>query len=263
MANGPPKGGGLMDQPTTPRTDRRRRHAMTVLWTVALLLAAMLAIDEPGDMVGGAVRRLQHAAWAWPLAAALSATLLANQHVRRWWPDPLRRSLLAVVVFVGLYALAAAVGPLRAVLIVGLAATAGLLAAWVFVVPRRLAPPMPAATLDRLTDRDRIELTDARLKLQNDLRTTALQSIAVIAVLAGAVLAFQQLTEDRHQADTTQELARRAQTSERFTRAIDQLGSDRPEVQLGGIYALEQIAEQAPDSRLAVTDVLVAYLHRR
>jgi hypothetical protein len=77
------------------------------------------------------------------------------------------------------------------------------------------------------------------------------------------VLAFQQLTEDRHQANTTQELARRAQTSERFTRAIDQLGSDRPEVQLGGIYALEQIAAQAPDNRLAVTEVLVAYLHRR
>jgi hypothetical protein len=34
-------------------------------------------------------------------------------------------------------------------------------------------------------------------------------------------------------------------------------------VQLGGIYGLEQIAKQAPDNRLAVTEVLVAYLHRR
>src|SRR5215207_4682022 len=48
-----------------------------------------------------------------------------------------------------------------------------------------------------------------------------------------------------------------------FTHAIDQLGSDRQEVQLGGIYGLEQIAQQAPANRLAVTEVLVAYLRRR
>jgi hypothetical protein len=81
-------------------------------------------------------------------------------------------------------------------------------------------------------------------------------------VLAGAVLAFQQLTDDRQQATATQELTRQGQASERFTRAIDQLGSDRLEVRLGGIYGLEQIAQQAPDNRLAVTQVLIAYLHR-
>jgi hypothetical protein len=63
-----------------------------------------------------------------------------------------------------------------ALLAVGLAAIVGLLAAWVLVLPGRLAPPLPAETLDRLGDRDRLELTDARLKLQNDLRTTALQA---------------------------------------------------------------------------------------
>ena len=75
-------------------------------------------------------------------------------------------------------------------------------------------------------------------------------------------MAFQQLTADRQQATATQELTRQGQASERFTRAVDQLGSDRPEVRLGGIYGLEQIAQQAPDNRLAVTEVLVAYLHR-
>jgi hypothetical protein len=100
-------------------------------------------------------------------------------------------------------------------------------------------------------------------QLQNDLRTTALQAIGGLALLAGAVLAFQQLTADRQQAVATQGLTRQGQASERFTRAIDQLGSDRREVQLGGIYGLEQVAQQAPDNRLALTEVLVAYLHRR
>ena len=90
-----------------------------------------------------------------------------------------------------------------------------------------------------------------------------MQAIAGLAVLAGAILAFQQLTDDRQQAAATRELTLQGQASERFTRAIDQLGSTRPDAQLGGIYALEQIAKQAPDNRLAVTEVLVAYLHRR
>jgi hypothetical protein len=146
--------------------------------------------------------------------------------------------------------------------VLGGAVLVGLLAAWVLVLPGRLAPPLPADLLDRLGDRDRLEVGDARLKLHNDLRTTALQAIAGLAVLAGAVLAFQQLTADRQQATATRELTLQGQASERFTRAIDQLGNDREEVRLGGIYGLEQIAQQAPDNRLAVIEVLVAYLHR-
>jgi hypothetical protein len=162
----------------------------------------------------------------------------------------------------GLCGLMMVVGLRGTLLAVGLAAVVGLLAAWVLVLPRRLAPSLPAETLELLEARDRLELTDARLKLQNDLRTTALQAIGGLAVLAGAVLAFQQLTADRQQAIATQELTRQGQASERFTRAIDQLGSERLEVRLGGIYGLEQIAQQAPDNRLAVTEVLVAFLHR-
>jgi hypothetical protein len=120
---------------------------------------------------------------------------------------------------------------------------------------------VPAETLTTLQAQDRLKMTDARVKLQNDLRSTALQAIGGLAVLAGAVLAFQQFTADRQQATATQELTRQGQASERFTRAIDQLGSDRREVRLGGIYGLEQIAQQAPENRLAMTEILVAYLH--
>jgi hypothetical protein len=117
--------------------------------------------------------------------------------------------------------LTAAIGLRETLLAVGLVAVIGLLAAWVLVLPGRLAPPLPAETLESLEARDRLELTDGRLKLQNDLRTTALQAVAGLAVLAGAVLAFQQLTTDRQQATVTQELTRQGQTSERFTRAVD------------------------------------------
>jgi hypothetical protein len=179
--------------------------------------------------------------------------------MRSWLP---RKTLLAVVAVLagmvwwrwGLAGLAIASG----------IALVGGLIVWAVVMPGRLAPPLPIETLDEITDaKARLEATDARTRLRHDLRNGALQLLTVLAVLVGAGLGFQQLTEDREQATATRELALQGQASERFTRAIDQLGSDRREVQLGGIYGLEQVAQQAPANRLPVTEVLVAYLHRR
>jgi len=237
---------------------------LAVLWVVALLWAAGIAGGEDalGRPTEAFARRLLETVWVWPLAGAVAFTVMTSPAARRRWPQPTRRVQLGVLVAAGFGGLTAAIGLRDTLLAVGLAAAVGLLAAWVLVLPGRLAPPLPTETLESLEARDRLALSDARLKLQNDLRTTALQAIAGLAVLAGAVLAFQQLTADRQQATATQELTRQGQASERFTRAIDQLGSDRPEVRLGGIYGLEQIARQAPDNRLAVTEVLVAYLHR-
>jgi phage shock protein PspC (stress-responsive transcriptional regulator) len=237
---------------------------LAALWVVALLWAASIAGGEDalGPTSVAFARQLMETAWVWPLAGVVAITVMTSPAARRRWPQPTRRVQLGLLVAAGFGGLTAAIGLRDTLLAVGLAAAVGLLAAWVLVLPGRLAPSLPAETLESLEARDRLELSDARLKLQNDLRTTALQAIAGLAVLAGAVLAFQQLTADRQQATATQELTRQGQASERFTRAIDQLGSDRPEVRLGGIYGLEQIARQAPDNRLAVTEVLVAYLHR-
>jgi Pentapeptide repeats (8 copies) len=254
-----------MDPAPEPRRRPKRAHLVVLgaLWVVALLAAYLFTgenvVEEDLRAVG---RRLEDALWVLPLAVAVSATVLSIPPARRWLPQLSHRILVGLIASVGLYALAAAIAPGSAVLVVGLAAMLGLLAAWVLILPRQLAPPLPAETLAALGDRDRLELSDGRLKLQNDLRTTALQAIAGLAILAGAILAFQQLSEDRQQSTAARELAVQGQASERFTRAIDQLGSDRTEVRVGGIYGLEQIARQAPDNRLAVIEVLVAYLHR-
>jgi uncharacterized protein YjbI with pentapeptide repeats len=57
-------------------------------------------------------------------------------------------------------------------------------------------------------------------------------------------------------------VAQEGQITERFTRAVDQLGqpgSDRLDVRLGGIYALERIAHDSPTHRLAVVEILTAF----
>ncbi|MER7042912.1 pentapeptide repeat-containing protein [Streptomyces microflavus] len=53
--------------------------------------------------------------------------------------------------------------------------------------------------------------------------------------------------------------------TERFSQAVDKLGSDSPAVRLGGVHALTGLADDAPDSSLRQTciDVLCAYLRLR
>ncbi|MFI6138864.1 pentapeptide repeat-containing protein [Streptomyces griseus] len=50
--------------------------------------------------------------------------------------------------------------------------------------------------------------------------------------------------------------------TERFSQAVDKLGSDSPAVRLGGVHALAGLADDAPDDSLRQTciDVLCAYL---
>lgn len=150
------------------------------------------------------------------------------------------------------------------VLVVGVSA---LLFGCILVFPRRLAPPRSEATLAQVSDpAERIRLVDERLKLQNDIRTALLQAVGGAAVLAGIFFTWQQLQTDRDQLRQQLIVTRQGQVAERFTRAIDQLSSGRLEVQLGGIYGLEQIARQAADDpqatsdRLQVYEVLAAYI---
>ncbi|MFC1779434.1 pentapeptide repeat-containing protein [Thermodesulfobacteriota bacterium] len=55
------------------------------------------------------------------------------------------------------------------------------------------------------------------------------------------------------------EVNQEGQITERFTRAIDQLGSEKLEVRLGAIYALERIAKDSVKDHWPIMEVLTAY----
>jgi uncharacterized protein YjbI with pentapeptide repeats len=84
---------------------------------------------------------------------------------------------------------------------------------------------------------------------RNDVRTTAVQATAGLVLLLGAYFTWRQL-----------HTAREGQVTERFTRAIDHLGSDQLDVRLGGIYALERIARDSEADRSTIAEVLTAYV---
>jgi hypothetical protein len=81
-----------------------------------------------------------------------------------------------------------------------------------------------------------------RLKAVNDVRATLLQGLAAAVALGGiglgAVMTLRQIR-----------VTREGQFIDRFSKAMDQLSSDHLGTRMGGVYAMEQIAEVAPSYR--------------
>jgi uncharacterized protein YjbI with pentapeptide repeats len=55
-------------------------------------------------------------------------------------------------------------------------------------------------------------------------------------------------------------LSREGQVTDRYTKAIEQLGSDKLDVRIGGIYALERIARDSARDHPTVMEVLAAFI---
>ena len=77
----------------------------------------------------------------------------------------------------------------------------------------------------------------------------------VALVLAGR---RQWSTEQAHKA--TEHDAAERRITELYTKAVDQLGSDQAAVRLGGLYALERLANTAPTQQGTIGNVICAYL---
>jgi Pentapeptide repeats (8 copies) len=58
----------------------------------------------------------------------------------------------------------------------------------------------------------------------------------------------------------TFELTEQGQVTDRYTKAIEQLGSDKLDVRIGGIYALESVARDSARHHPAITEVLTAFI---
>jgi hypothetical protein len=63
-------------------------------------------------------------------------------------------------------------------------------------------------------------------------------------------------------ANKNAEAANQKQITERFSKAIEQLGSDKPEVILGGIYTLERIARDSALDQWTIMEVLTAFVRQ-
>jgi hypothetical protein len=147
-----------------------------------------------------------------------------------------------------------------------------LLLACVLWIPRWLYPSLTETDLQNVSDAAKVqELKGARLKLQNDARTTLLQGLAAVLVLTGAGIGasvtLRQVRATRDQIRETAtasrnqlKLSEQGQVTDRYTRAVEQLGHEKAPVRLGALYALERLAQDNPEHRRTVVDVFCAYL---
>jgi hypothetical protein len=120
-----------------------------------------------------------------------------------------------------------------------------------------------AANRRQLLARYESELeTKEFLKVKNDLHTSDIQLIATTAqIIGGIVLIFGIYFAWENLVAT-----REGQITDRFIRAIDQLGAtseeDKPqrEIRLGGIYGLVRIARESPKDEESISEIFVDYI---
>jgi uncharacterized protein YjbI with pentapeptide repeats len=143
-----------------------------------------------------------------------------------------------------------------------------LLALAAVVVLMKVVPPWVASTDglkgDRVPGADELARAKARAEEIGRARTAFLAVLAGTIATVGAIFTglSYRLNRQGHELDRQgHELDRAGQITERFTRAIDQIGETaKPDVRLGGIYALERIAKDSADDHPQVMEVLTAYL---
>jgi uncharacterized protein YjbI with pentapeptide repeats len=87
--------------------------------------------------------------------------------------------------------------------------------------------------------------------LENLYRATIVQILGGSAVAIGIYFAWGNLIT-----------AREGQITERFTRAVDQLGNPGMEIRLGGIYALGRIANESKKDYWPIMEILTAYVRK-
>src|ERR687888_554601 len=159
------------------------------------------------------------------------------------------------------HAAAASGGPLRrgrpgggGLLLMLLLATASL-ALW--KVPELQVEPARGrlAAETELSASERLLLDKELFQAENAARSTLAVIVGAAGLLVGLAAAWRRI-----------EAGREARSYERFGQAIEQLASDRAdgsprtETRLGGIYALERIADESEKDYWPVMEVLTAYL---
>lgn len=100
---------------------------------------------------------------------------------------------------------------------------------------------------------------DAKLKAITDTRTALLAGLIGV----GALLTFWLNSRIYRVTTQTFELTEQGHITERYTKAIEQLGDDQLTIRLGGIYALERTAKDSSRDQPTVVEVLSAFVREK
>jgi uncharacterized protein YjbI with pentapeptide repeats len=111
----------------------------------------------------------------------------------------------------------------------------------------------PTYIVDRDLGASATSPTPAELvKAKNEVRTTLLQGLGGLFLIATTYFTWRQLHHSRE-----------GQITERFNKAIEHLGRNKKkelDIRLGGIHALDRLGRDSKSDRAAIIDILAAYV---
>ena len=106
---------------------------------------------------------------------------------------------------------------------------------------------------------ERIQLEKDLITAENNARVTIAQIIGGLVVILGLYATFRNIAIARENL----RVAEVGKLTERFSKAVEMLGSDKLNVRLGGIYALERIARDSLKDHWTVIEVLTAFVREQ
>ena len=114
-------------------------------------------------------------------------------------------------------------------------------------LPEEIMTPKERLTLEK----DLLFLKKDFTNAENAIINTILQGIGGLFFFLTVVISWQnyQISQDK-------------QITERFSKAVEQLGSKEIEVCLGGIYSLERIAKDSPEDCWTIMEVLTSFVQK-
>ncbi|MGH9755607.1 MAG: pentapeptide repeat-containing protein [Blastocatellia bacterium] len=118
---------------------------------------------------------------------------------------------------------------------------------------------LDANAISKLTPQELIQLQKDLITAENNARVTLAQIIGGLVVLLGLYATFRNIEIARENVRVADE----GNLTERFSKAIELLGSEKRDVRLGGIYALERIARDSQKDHWAVIEVLTAFVREQ
>lgn len=102
----------------------------------------------------------------------------------------------------------------------------------------------------------RIELETARVDARSNARETGLKLAAGAGALTAGLLAWGRMELSRDE----RRMSRAVHFDSQYAKAVEQIGHDNADVQLGGLYALEQLARHSEDHQRPSVEVLCAFV---
>jgi uncharacterized protein YjbI with pentapeptide repeats len=110
--------------------------------------------------------------------------------------------------------------------------------------------------------KEKAALVKDRITLENSADGSLIQAVGGLLLFVTAYVSLQNLKATQRNVLISEE----KQVTERFTQAINQLGSegeDKIAIRLGGIYALERIAKDSPKDHWTIMEVLSSFVKEK